>query len=401
MRAALLKTILVTLLAGFLTWQMIQNNGYILIAYGNYTVDMNLWVLVFIFSFIFIASFLLKNIIRAIIHPSRKLFKNLSKCQTKKNQLLFSQGLLNFVQDDWIKAQQNLEKSAKSSPMPAINYLTAAFSAYKAGDINNVDILLTKAQKNNNKRDIAVPLMRAKIYIKDQDYIKALHVLKSLHRSHRSNHTFLKQLYVIYRKLNDFNSLRDLLPDLKRCKIFQKNKINELEIYIYRSLIENISKNNNAHIEDLKNFWKKIPRSIRKEKDVLLQYSTNLYGFGEEAYTEKLVRNFLKSSWDDQMVRLYGKIEGIDKEKQLNFAEGLLINYPAHPDLLLVLGRLNLKHGFLIKAQDYLERSIAIRPDIETYNALGILMGCLNEHKESLDYYREGLSLSLKSRNTK
>ena len=45
MRGALFKTILVTFIGGFITWQMMQNSGYILIAYGNYSLDMSLWTL--------------------------------------------------------------------------------------------------------------------------------------------------------------------------------------------------------------------------------------------------------------------------------------------------------------------------------------------------------------------
>ena len=77
---------------------------------------------------------------------------------------MISRGLLYFIQDEWINARKDLEKSAKNSPMPIINYLAAAFSAYEAGDLEDADQLIAKAQKNNSKKDKAVVLIKAKMY---------------------------------------------------------------------------------------------------------------------------------------------------------------------------------------------------------------------------------------------
>ncbi len=147
MRVRFFKITLAALVGGFLTWQLTKNNGYIQIIYGNYTIDMSLWSLILIFSIIFIIFFVLKNIIRAILDPSQKLIKDFYESKAKKNQSLISRGLLNFIQGEWINARKDLEGSAKNSPMPIVNYLTAAFSAYEAGDFEDADQLLIKAQK--------------------------------------------------------------------------------------------------------------------------------------------------------------------------------------------------------------------------------------------------------------
>jgi HemY protein len=175
--------------------------------------------------------------------------------------------LLYFIQDEWINARKDLEKSAKNSPMPVVNYLAAAFSAYEAGDFEDADQLIAKAQKNNSKKDTAVVLIKAKMYVRSKNYTKALEILKPLLKIYPSNSTILRELYTIYVSLEDLGNVKKLLPDLKRYKVFQRNKINEIEIYIYRSSIKIISKNNTTCTEDLNKFWNKIPRSLKKEKN--------------------------------------------------------------------------------------------------------------------------------------
>jgi len=394
MRVGLFKIILATLIGGFLTWQLTKNNSYIQIVYGNYTLDMSLWGLVLILSILFVVTLLLKNTIRAIVDPSQKLIRDFSEFKVKKNQLLISRGLLYFIQDEWINARKDLEKSAENSPMPIVNYLAAAFSAYEAGDLEDAEQLLAKAQKNNTKKDTVVVLIKAKMYVRSKNYIKALEILKPLLKIYPSNSAILRELYNIYVCLEDLENVKKLLPNLKRYKVLQKNKINEIEIYIYRSSIEIISRNNATCTEDLNKFWSKIPRSIKKEKTIFLQYVTKLYEFKEETAAESLIRNFLKSDWDEKLIRLYGLITGPNNEKQLIFAESLLPAHPDNPELMLALGRLNSRCELLVKAQDCFESSIAIQPKIETYIELAKLMERQYKYKESTVYYKRGLILT-------
>jgi HemY protein len=394
MRVGLFKITLAALIGGFLTWQLTKNNSYIQIVYGNYTLDISLWSLVLILSILFAVTLLLKIVIKAIIDPSQKLIKDFSEFKAKKNQSLVSRGFLYFIVGEWTNARKDLEKSAKDSPMPIVNYLAAAFSAHEAGDFEDADQLITKAQKNNTKKDTAVVLIKAKMYVRNKNYTKALEILKPLFKSYPSNSAILRELYTIYLSLEDLGNIKNLLPDLKRYKVFKKNKINEIEIYIYRSLIEIIPKNNATCTEDLNKFWSKIPRSLKKEKTIFLQYVTKLHEFREETAAESLIHSSLKSDWDEKLIRLYGLIAGPNNEKQLIFAESLLSARPNNPELLLALGRLNLRCELLVKAQDCFENSIAIQPKIETYIELARLMQLQHKYKESSLYYKQGLILA-------
>lgn len=48
MRKLLLFIVLIALIGGVVAWQMLETSGYVLIAVGNYTVEMSLWALLFL-----------------------------------------------------------------------------------------------------------------------------------------------------------------------------------------------------------------------------------------------------------------------------------------------------------------------------------------------------------------
>ena len=65
MRRLLVILALIAVVGGLLAWQMIENGGYILIVYGNYTIDMSLWALLLIL----VAIWLIWKGIKGTPHP--------------------------------------------------------------------------------------------------------------------------------------------------------------------------------------------------------------------------------------------------------------------------------------------------------------------------------------------
>ena len=397
MRKALLIVIIVTLLGGMLAWQMTQNRGYILIAYGNYSIDMTLWAFFLIIGILSVFFVVLKNLIRLIMEPGQKYFKERTALKIKSNQLLMNQGLLQYFEGRWGSARKILEKSAKKSTLPLLNYLVAASSAYEDGDQKGASKLLSYAEKSIPGNDLIIGLTRAKIFVREKLYAEALAILQPFYAKFPSHLIILRLLYLIYRGLKDWESLRKLLAELGRYKVFSKIKLQEIEEAVYASLLAAISTQEGSMSEDLINFWHKIPKKLKKEKRVLLEYVAGLHEFDESSHAEVLLRAFLKTCWDDRLIRLYGIVEGEDAQKQLIFAESWLASHPDSPELMLALGRLSWRCQLWGKARDYLESSIAIKPQPQAYVDLARIMEHFYKHEESLECYQKGLSLGVRS----
>ena len=401
MRGALFKTILATFIGGFITWKMTQNSGYILIAYGNYSLDMSLWTLLLLISLFLITLLFLRNITRLIVEPSQKFLKSRATSKLRKNKLLLARGLLQYTEGRWTSARKDLERSAKNSGIPVVNYIIAAYSAYETRDYEGADKLLKEAEKYAPKEDLTISLVKARMHIRDRNFSKALKIIHPLYKNHPSNSAVVRELYFSYKGLKDWNYLKDLLEDLVRYKIFASSELKVIEKEIYLSLLSMFPENKIVKSNDLIKFWRKIPKNLKKEKEIFFQYVTRLHELKEDFSAEPLIRNFLSTNWNDSLVGLYGVVEGADIKKQLLMGERWLPIKPNSSELMLALGRLSLRCELWAKAQDYLEKSIAIKPSAKTYIELGQLLEKQKEYKESSCCYQSGLLLGLDRSNSK
>ncbi len=407
MRRLLLIVALITVVGGLVAWQMQQSSGYVLISFDNYTVDMSLWtLLLLVFVFWLVARFL-KYVFRLLVEPGQHFFKSRASMRQQRYRKRTARGLLQFSEGRWSKARKSLRQSAKYSEMPLINYLAAANAAYELGDKEDANLLLLRAEEATADGGLAIGLAQAKMYLNDERYEEALAILQRLHQDVPEHLLVLRLLEKAYRALRDWQNLAKLLPDIRRFKVYDKPAQMKLEAEVYSSLISDLGfrakgRNGKAgepgsekeNIEALLHLWHEMPRGIKANQQVILSYISSLHQLGESVQAENLLRKALKSSWNDAMVRLYGIVRGPDSQKQLLTAEGWLRGRPNDPELMLALGRLSLRNQLWGKARDYLESSLALKAQPDTYAELAGLMMQLGEHKKSVEYYQQGLKLS-------
>jgi len=105
-----------------------------------------------------------------------------------------------------------------------------------------------------------------------------------------------------------------------------------------------------------------------------------------------VLRRALKSTWAPALVAAYGRLETSNSSAQLAHAEKWLNDRPEDAELLLACGRLCLKNQLWGKARSYLETSLAIRPNPETWQIYGELLVQLGESGAASEAFRQGLA---------
>jgi len=393
---------LVTLVGGLLAWQMLESSGYVLIAVGNYTIDMSLWTLLLLAVILWAVVRVLKYLLRLMIEPGQTFFRSRVSLRQQRYRKRTAAGLLQFIEGRWDQARSSLRRAAKYSDMPLVNYLAAANAAYEFGDKEDANRLLVKAEQVAPGGELAIGLVQAKMYLQDERYEEALAILQRLHQRSPDHPLVLRLLERAHRGLKDWRSLEKLLPDFRRFRVYDKTTLLRVEVEVYSSLMaalaiqekRSIGQNGGReNTEALIHLWQEMPKSIRADKSVLLSYISSLHQLGESALAESLLRKALKSNWDDALVRLYGIVAG-DPQKQLLIAEAWLRERPNDSELMLALGRLSQRNELWGKAKDYLESSLALKAQPDVYAELARLMVQLGEHEKSAKYYQQGLLLS-------
>ena len=113
--------------------------------------------------------------------------------------------------------------------MPLINYLAAARSAYELGDQDEAFKLLHRAEQSAPNSELAVSLTQARMQLLDKKYEQCLATLERAKRVSPKHPVVLELLRRVYLEVQDWQGLRELLPELRRIKIGKPEELELLE----------------------------------------------------------------------------------------------------------------------------------------------------------------------------
>lgn len=365
--------------------------GYILIGYGKWTIETTLTLFIVASLGTFLAFYYAIRIIKNTWQfPARLRLWNKQRHSTRSIKVL-SKGLIALAEGRWREAERHLIRYAADSAMPMVNYLGAARAAQEQDASDRRDNYLQLAHESTPDADIAVGLTQAELQISHKQTEQALATLMHL-RNVAPKHVYvLKLLMDLYISLEDWRSLIDLFPDLRKRKILVGEKYIDLELKAYSQRLIQAGKETDTLV--VHRIWEAIPHRLKSGKDVLYTYLRVLLGRGDNDHAEEVLRNVMKRYWSEYLVYLYGLLETRDTTAQLAWAERWLKKYPDSPMLLLSLGRLCIRNDLWGKARSYLETSLALQEHPETYHELAVLLEKTDEAEKAHDYYSKGLDL--------
>ena len=130
---------LIALLLGVGVVAMIETEpGYVLISYGDYTVETSLWVGIVLVGLIVLVLYGLLHLLTALLESPRSFFNWRKGRKAGHASRLTSRGLINFIEGNWSKARNQLLKGAEGNEAPLLNYLIAARASYQLGDADKM-----------------------------------------------------------------------------------------------------------------------------------------------------------------------------------------------------------------------------------------------------------------------
>ncbi len=387
--------VLVALLLGVGIVAVIETDpGYVLVAYGNYTVETSLWVgvlLLVVFTFL---VYLAVRLLRRLVGGQASLVSWVGGRRARAASRLTTRGLISFIEGNWTRARRQLLRGAKNSEAPLINYLMAARSSYRLNEPDKMREYLGAAEDAESEAGIAVELTQAELRLHSGQYEQALATLVRARRNAGRHPYVLDLLRRAYYGLKDWSELAELLPELKKYKVMPADALESLEREVYLQKLSASATVADDTGDALRAAWNKIPGHLKNDPAVLYEYVALLVKGEQHAAAEKVILRALKQHWDSKLVREYGLVVGQDSARQLAHAEAWLPQHTDDAQLLLTLGRLSARESLWGKARDYFENSYRLERTPEVCAELGRLLVALEEPKVAGAYYREGLLLS-------
>ncbi|MCP5162279.1 MAG: heme biosynthesis protein HemY [Hahellaceae bacterium] len=397
MRNTLILILLALTAAAGLSLFLGQDSGYLRLAWGNYILETSLWVAIALFFLLNGAVLVILKSFNLVSQSSYRLGDWHSQRRKLRARRRTTLGLLAYAEGNWQRAQKQLSAAAPDADTPLINYLAAAQAAHELGLQKESETLLRKAYDSTPGADVAVGLTQAQLSLANNDYEQGLATLLRLRKQLPDHPFILKLLKNVYLKLEDWQQLGLLIPDLRRAGIIETAELDALERQTWLNLLTHAADEirrqhgSSRNIELLNRLWDRLPSTMRKDETVIHAYASHLAALGAADQAETLIRKVVRHHWSDMLIDLYGRIDSEHKEEQLISAENWLKERPNNATLLLALGRLSLRNELWGKAKEYFETSLRLKQNRETLAELCRLSAHLGEHQNSVDYLLQGL----------
>lgn len=383
---------LFALLAGVGIVALIETEpGYLLIAYGGYTVETSFWVGIVMITTILLLLYIILRFLHRLISSPASVLNWAGERRLRQSARLTTRGLISFVEGNWARSRKQMLRGARYSESPLLNYLTAARSSYRLQESESMNRYLAQAADSDPEASIAVDITQAELQMYAAQYESALATLERAAKSPGKYPAVLPLLCKAHDALGDVESMAALLPDLRKYQVEGPVELDLLEARVHHDLLEQAAVTEDSAL--LQARWKKCPSALRDKEEMQLHYLNSLLACGETDLVDKEILRRLKRVWQPALVRFYGRIPREGAQRQLVVAEGWLKQRPDDAELLLCLGRLAMSERQWAKARDYLERSHARQASEEACLELGRLLTAVGEHSAATEAFSAGTQL--------
>lgn len=383
---------LLALLSGVGIVALIETEpGYLLVAYGGYTVETSFWVGILLIATVVLSLYTLLRFLHRLFSSPASVLNWAGGRRARQSGRLTNRGLVNFIEGNWVRARKQLVRGARYSEAPLLNYLMAARASQRLQEPDATRRYLQQAAESDLDALVAVDLTRAEMQTHVGEYDAALKTLDRASQNPGKHPYALHLLFKVHDGLGDIEAMAALLPDLRKHRVAGPIELDRLEARVQHDLLEQAAVTGDSGL--LQARWKKYPARLKEDEAVQLHYLESLLACDETMQVEKEIVRRLKKDWRPALVRLYGRVPRSSAQKQLATAQGWLRNHPEDPQLLLCLGRLAMVERQWAKAREYLEKSHSVEASEETCLELGRLLTAVGDHAAAASAFRAGAGL--------
>jgi HemY protein len=370
-------------LGGLVGTLLVRDPGYVLVAYADTVLETSLWValgmVLLLYAVIRGAGFLIHKLTQG---QSRMLrWRSGRKTRAARSQTV--RGLLVMAEGRWEDAKKLLLGAADDVETPLINYLNAARAAHELGEHGERDAHLKRAHETTPGAKFAVTLTQAEFNIADGRYEQALASLLNLRKRAPRHRAVLAMLAECYEALGDWQALGHMFADLKKYKVLPDAELHRVERVVWQANLRTGS--------DAGALWKKLPRNLRADTQLLRQWVRDLMDSSRLDDAELAIRQIQSHQWQEDLALWYGDIASSDQARQLVIAQGWLKERPNDANVALAVGRLCLRNEKFEQAREAFETSLRLAPNDAVYGELGRLCIALGDERRGTEYLLRSL----------
>ena len=385
---ALLWLLALAALAVGLTVASRYSSGYVLVVLPPYRAELsvNLMVLLVIGGYLFF--YVLTRFVATAVRMPRQVRAFHAKRREEQGRRALNEAVGALFVGRFARAERSAVQAYELGESPTLSAVVAARAAHELKAFDKRDEYLARAgEEKASDGDLAV-VARAELLAEQQRFEDSLEALQGVQHRHPA---VLKLELKLQQRLKNWDRVLELASSLGKRGVFDAVRVEQLTRNAH---IENLRRRT-LDAQGLKQYWQKMPSEQRKDTKIASVAAQAFIALGACREAQQIVEESLETTWDSELVAIYGECLGSDVRRQIEVAERWLPSHPADAILLLTLGRLCARQELWGKAESYLEASSSVEPSYSAHLALAELKERRGLHQAAAEHYRKGLQLVL------
>jgi len=371
MRRFLVLLVILLAAGAWLGQAMVEDTGYVLLAYKQTSIETSIWVLVIALILIFALLHLTLNIFTHIRSPILAL-RDWNQARTeRKAEAKAHQGLMARAEGDWWRARRLLLQAARTSHTPTIYFLEAAEMAARSGDEKELSRILDDALRAAPDAANAIQLSRAEFELRLGHQGKAEVLTEQLLQQQPNN----PQVKAVQAKLlanqQSWQALYPMIADLKKSGAIDDRTAQSYRRQAGTALLDQTAEQyaelpTEQLATELRKCWGGFSYETQQDTNVRLRYVQLLTDCSASQEVEKLLSGWLSKSWSEELLLRYSELNSSNPAEQLKTAKAWLKQQPNNAALELCLGRLSQRAQLWGAAIQHYNRSLELEPHAQT-----------------------------------
>ncbi len=396
MSRTILALLVFTLIGVGITLFFEQDNGYILMRYGDIVVETSMvFFAVALVLGLWVISLVWRSL-RITLGLPRWLPEFYRGYRERSARRSLIRGLILLLEGRWSEAEKALAKRAHGTEARLVGFVNAAIAAQRQSANDRRDYYLQQAADDaDGGPAIAVLLTQAELQLAADQSTQAIATLELLRDKQPDHKAALALLLKVCAQLDDWARVRELWSESERLNVLPADEQTRLGCEAYADLLNSASEKGLEHLDVA---WQSLPRRLRQQRPLKTLY-VRLLTRDVAGHPEALrqISAALKQSWQPEMALLYADIKSEDSVSQMAAVEGWIKQHGEQPELQLLAGQLCLQNKLWGRARSYLQNAVNHEPSARAWLALGQLNEQTGDIAAAAKAYTQGLNHAIQT----
>jgi len=364
--------------------------GYVMVVYPPWRVDVSLFFGVLVLAAAFVAGYFGVRLVSNTLALPAQVRAYREGRRRSQAQSALASALQCYFEGRYARAEKEAALAWEAGSAPGIAALIAARAAHQMHEFERRSQWLERAEAAGESLRAARLLTEAELALDERDFVGARNALRSMHGTGpRHIGTALMQLRAERGAQNWDEVLR--LATLLSKRGLPTAIAEEHRVQAHIELLARDADDRGA----LEARLRRMPADDLVHPRLAAVAARHATALGEAALARELIERSLAGEWNAPLISLYGELGKLDAQKRqveararIERAERWLREHGEDPQLLATLGRLCTAAELWGKAQNYLEASLAFAPSRAAHQELARLAEREGRAAEAQKHFR-------------